>query len=497
MPNDPSPDQDIDTAAPATNRQRRTLIATAIAGVTAAAVLIAVSSTTSGSTTPHLTLVAAPKSEMLSAPSPLETKFQLASSANLPSTTSTAYEMVPDDLDATAKKLGSVLEVTLAKTDFGYEARTKTATLTLDKMGTWAYSSTQPLEAPCAVGPDIPRPDKATGVQNSAIPLDVPETATQCVTPVHTTLDDVNTKKKAAALFAKLGARELSKIVNTSGAATAEMLIDGVSTGVSWSARFDADGKLVSASGIAATAKSLGSYKVISSKDAVAHLSDANWTYDNQIDAPSAAMDSPAQNSTSIPAKFDTAGAVPNTGPVVSVAPPVSQADSVPPSPPTAPPSTQVLPQLTDTRPIVIERYKPITVKLTKARVVLQPRHTGLNGKPRVLLLPAWEFSASNGSVWFTIALQSADVSFSAAPLGAVQRSDPKAAVPALSPVESVRVKVVGMTEADAVKFIESEGFTARVTIRDDESFAVTMDYRSDRVNLVVNANVVMASGVG
>jgi len=54
---------------------------------------------------------------------------------------------------------------------------------------------------------------------------------------------------------------------------------------------------------------------------------------------------------------------------------------------------------------------------------------------------------------------------------------------------------VVGMTKEAAVDLLESEGRTVRIASEDGEYFALTEDYRDDRVNidllvgLVVGAN--------
>lgn len=56
---------------------------------------------------------------------------------------------------------------------------------------------------------------------------------------------------------------------------------------------------------------------------------------------------------------------------------------------------------------------------------------------------------------------------------------------------------LVGLTEAEAVEVIETSGFVARVVERDGEVFPATMDYREDRVNLVVAAGLVTSATIG
>ena len=56
---------------------------------------------------------------------------------------------------------------------------------------------------------------------------------------------------------------------------------------------------------------------------------------------------------------------------------------------------------------------------------------------------------------------------------------------------------VVGLTEAAATVMVEQLGFTLRVVARDGETFMVTRDFRSDRVNVVVVAGVVTDAYIG
>jgi hypothetical protein len=60
-----------------------------------------------------------------------------------------------------------------------------------------------------------------------------------------------------------------------------------------------------------------------------------------------------------------------------------------------------------------------------------------------------------------------------------------------------VACEVIGLNELEAVDYIESEGYYSRIAARDDESFALTMDYRSDRINLFVKEGKVSDATVG
>lgn len=56
---------------------------------------------------------------------------------------------------------------------------------------------------------------------------------------------------------------------------------------------------------------------------------------------------------------------------------------------------------------------------------------------------------------------------------------------------------LIGLPEADAVAAVEAAGFEARIVARDGEYFAVTADYRVDRVNLEIVDEVITAASIG
>ena len=56
---------------------------------------------------------------------------------------------------------------------------------------------------------------------------------------------------------------------------------------------------------------------------------------------------------------------------------------------------------------------------------------------------------------------------------------------------------LVGMSEGEAVMKVEATGRTIRIARRDKENFALTMDYRPDRINIEVDADMVTKVTVG
>ena len=57
--------------------------------------------------------------------------------------------------------------------------------------------------------------------------------------------------------------------------------------------------------------------------------------------------------------------------------------------------------------------------------------------------------------------------------------------------------KLVGLSEEEATKVATGNGWAVRVAERDGESFMLTTDYRTDRVNLTVKNGRVTAVTVG
>ena len=54
--------------------------------------------------------------------------------------------------------------------------------------------------------------------------------------------------------------------------------------------------------------------------------------------------------------------------------------------------------------------------------------------------------------------------------------------------------QVVGMTKQAAIDYLEAEGRTVRIASEDGESFALTEDYRDDRVNLDILVGLVVGA---
>ena len=67
---------------------------------------------------------------------------------------------------------------------------------------------------------------------------------------------------------------------------------------------------------------------------------------------------------------------------------------------------------------------------------------------------------------------------------------------PAEIPLDEANA-LLGMTEAEATSYAESQGWTVRIASRDGEQFALTMDYMPTRVNLSIDQGLVSYVFIG
>ena len=66
-----------------------------------------------------------------------------------------------------------------------------------------------------------------------------------------------------------------------------------------------------------------------------------------------------------------------------------------------------------------------------------------------------------------------------------------------MNPSAEAFQKYVGLTESEAVQAIKKDGLRPRVVSRDGEHYVITMDYRTDRVNLTITEGKVTSAHVG
>lgn len=81
----------------------------------------------------------------------------------------------------------------------------------------------------------------------------------------------------------------------------------------------------------------------------------------------------------------------------------------------------------------------------------------------------------------------------SASPTPAASHKTP----PTQKQAKQVARDVVGMAEVEAVATAQAQGLTTRVVQRDGQDFPITMDLRTDRINLVITDGKVTRATVG
>jgi hypothetical protein len=125
-----------------------------------------------------------------------------------------------------------------------------------------------------------------------------------------------------------------------------------------------------------------------------------------------------------------------------------------------------------------------------------------------VWIVPAYEYSDASGGTWTAMALDDSYLEKAVASIGIDSVPAPVEPMPVPVPGETGSGSIepgptfatsapIGLSELEAIKVIESEGFTARVVARDGESLSGTKDYRLDRVNISIENGVVVSAELG
>lgn len=125
-----------------------------------------------------------------------------------------------------------------------------------------------------------------------------------------------------------------------------------------------------------------------------------------------------------------------------------------------------------------------------------------------VWIVPAYEYSDASGGTWTAMALDDSYLEKAVASIDIDSVPAPVEPMPVPVPGETgsgsiepgptfATSTVVGLSELEATKVIESAGFTARVIARDGESLSGTKDYRLDRVNISIENGVVVSAELG
>jgi hypothetical protein len=415
--------------------------------------------------------------------------------SNAPSYTLTAGDASTDSLNALKAAFGVTKDFVAQDATQGggylagnYDGTTATLYVGSDAMRYWSYSpardqssiSSRPCIMEDAVATsDIPTTDVAKEI---------------CAEPVAP--ENVPTKAEAEELFAAtmtaLGVNNDDLILDSysdewGANVTGYLKIDGVRSPLSWSVGYGADASITWASGVFADVQDGASYPRIGTAAAIERLNSqqaGNWggpmvrggvAYDTAVASDIAATPVPE------PASSDVEAAV-TTEPATSDAAPTLDAPA---------------PEVQEVSIVAVEE-ELVTLYGADGSIYLVPGYTFIAAEDEFGYVGRYTVSAlPDEYMQVTDAVDAVPATDVPVPDTAVEPAVDPAVEPDMTVAQEVADSVVGMSEAEATKTAEAKGLTVRVGSRDGEDFALTMDYRTDRVTLTVIADKVTAATPG
>ena len=408
----------------------------------------------------------------------------LSAAADLPALDSDArvYTLVAGDVSTDS--MNALKEAFDVTADFvaqdsdqggGYLSGDYTTTPTLyvgsDAMRYWSYSPAweqSPMSSqPCVMVDPLMASDAPT--IDPAAPTIAPD-AKVCAEPVAP--ENVPTKAEAEALFAAtmtvLGINNEDLVLDSysdewGANVNGYLKIDGIRSPLSWNVGYGADATITWASGVFADVQDGASYPRIGTAAAIERLnSQQNGMWGGPMVRGGYAYDTGVSS------------------------------DVV---------TTEVMPLIDAPEPVVQEisivgvEEELVTLYGADGSIYLVPGYTfiaaedeyGYAGRYTVSALPDEYMQVSDAVN--EVPMTEVPVPDTA---GATSSVDP-AVDPDMSVAQDVADTVLGMSEVEATQTAEAKGLTVRVGSRDGEDFALTMDYRTDRVTLTVVAGIVTA----
>lgn len=326
-----------------------------------------------------------------------------------------------------------------------------------------------------------------------------------CAEPVAP--ENVPTKAEAEALFTTtvtaLGINSndltLDSYADEWGAnVTGYLKIDGVRSSLTWSIGYGADAAITWASGVLADVQSGASYPRIGTTAGLERLnSQQNGTWGGPMVRGGIAYDAPMASSAGV-ASGSAVEVTPSTDvPIEATAAtiPVPNSDVVATDEivTDVPAVDAPAPEIQEVSIVSVEE-ELVTLYGADGSIYLVPGYTFIAAKDESGFAGRYTVSALPDE-YMQVADAVNEVPMTEVPVpetGTGAAVDPTAAITQ----ESADV-LVGMTETDATKSAEGKGWVVRVGSRDGEDFALTMDYRTDRVTLTVKADKVTAVVVG
>ena len=441
---------------------------------------------------------------------------------DLPSLDTDAPSYVISASDVAKRDLNSLLKVFSIKDEFvaqdanmggGFLAGeyntgdSPTMYVSADAMHYWSYQapwSRSMTDVGCAI-PPVAEGDTVPSVESCSVPTppeNVPSAA-QAEDLFDQMLKDLGLKAKD--FITESYADEWNASV------TGYLTIDGVRTSLSWSASYGADAELVWASGVLAEVTQAADYPRIGTAQGIERLNnDQQYGWGGPMARGGIAYDDMAVKSQGAPRAL-AQGIEPVSEEVVGVT--VDAEPEIMPMTVTTEPET--LEGTVDSPPIAQE-MPVIEIEI----VAVEEELLSLYGEDgSIYLVPGYAFLAAEESGWtprYSVSalpdefIEEASTDSVDVPTTDVTEAPvPETIVPETidpsDPVVDAEIEItqeaadtlLGMTEDDATKMAANNGWGVRVGQRDDEMFALTKDYRLDRVTLTIVADEVTKVDVG
>ena len=441
---------------------------------------------------------------------------------DLPSLDTDAPSYVISASDVAKRDLNSLLKVFSIKDEFvaqdanmggGFLAGeyntgdSPTMYVSADAMHYWSYQapwSRSMTDVGCAI-PPVAEGDTVPSVESCSVPTppeNVPSAA-QAEDLFDQMLKDLGLKAKD--FITESYADEWNASV------TGYLTIDGVRTSLSWSASYGADAELVWASGVLAEVTQAADYPRIGTAQGIERLNnDQQYGWGGPMARGGVFYDDMAVASPGAPRAL-AQGIEPVSEEVVGVT--VDAEPEIMPMTVTTEPET--LEGTVDSPPIAQE-MPVIEIEIVAVEEELLSLY-GADGS--IYLVPGYAFLAAEESGWtprYSVsALPDEFIEEASTDSVDVPTTDvtevpvPETIVPETidpsDPVVDAEIEItqeaadtlLGMTEDDATKMAANNGWGVRVGQRDDEMFALTKDYRMDRVTLTIVADEVTKVDVG
>ena len=409
--------------------------------------------------------------------------------SNAPSYTLAAGDVSTDSLNALKAAFGVTKDFVAQDASQGggflsgnYDGTTATLYVGSDAMPFWSYSPAWDQSSissrPCIM-------EDAVATTDSLSTDDVPTTDVAseiCAEPVAP--ENVPTKAEAEELFATtvsaLGMNVDDLIIDSyadewGANVNGYVKIDGVRSSLSWSIGYGANAAISWASGALADVQDGASYPRIGTTAAIERLNSqqaGNWG--GPMVRGGFAYDTAATSG--VEAAVTTE---PATSDVTAETYPVTDAPA---------------PEIQEVSIIGVEE-ELVMLYGADGSIYLVPGYTFIAAEDEYGYAGRYTVSALPDE-YMQVADAVNEVPLSIAPETAAPAVDPAVDLD-MSVAQDVSDTVLGMSEAEATKIAEAKGLKVRVGSRDGEDFALTMDYRSDRVTLTVVAGIVTAVSPG